>query len=230
MHHEPALTWAFNARPIVTIGDKRIYRSAAPEFRAPELAAPPAGICWIDLRSAHERIDAAWLGDGWTRVHIDLVPGAAAVKPGTRAYEIAEIDFGAMYVQMVERAQAGFARVITAIAEADGDVLVACAGGRDRTGLVSAMLRELAGHPRTEILEDYRRTNDQGAGLSDAMVAAGLISAELVARMPFDVRTEDLALALDAIDAKGGVRRYLEGGGVSPETLDALAMPTVSTC
>ncbi|SEJ71193.1 tyrosine-protein phosphatase [Demequina mangrovi] len=229
MHHEPALTWAFNARPVVTIGAKRVYRSAAPEFRAPELTEPPTDVCWIDLRSAHERIDAAWLGEGWTRVHIDLVPGAAAVKPGTRAYEITEIDFGAMYVQMVDRAQQGFARVITAIAEAETDVLVACAGGRDRTGLVSAMLRELAGHPRDVILEDYRRTNDQGAGLSKALVEVGLVSAETIGRRDFEVKTEDLALALEAIDAKGGVRRYLEDGGASAAALDLLGSTIVST-
>ncbi|WP_062464396.1 tyrosine-protein phosphatase [Demequina soli] len=224
MHHEPALTWAFNARPIMTIGDKRIVRSAAPEFRTPELSDPPADVCWIDLRSEHERVDAAWLGEGWTRVHIDLVPGAAAVKPGTHAYDITEIDFGAMYIQMVARAQAGFARVVTAVAEAEGDVLVACAGGRDRTGLVSAMLHDLAGWSREDILEDYRRTNDQGAGLSDAMVEAGIISAEMLDRMPFDVDVEDLARALDVIDQHGGTRRYLEQGGASAATLDHLSL------
>ncbi|WP_062531228.1 tyrosine-protein phosphatase [Demequina rhizosphaerae] len=230
MSHEPALSWAYNCRPLVTVGQKQIFRSAAPEFRADDLTDPPADILWIDLRSAQEHVDEAWLGDGWTRCDIDLIPGAAAaaVKPGTKTYELTEIDFGLMYVHMVESAQRGFARVMTVIAEAETDVLVACAGGRDRTGLVSAMLRDLAGHERAEILEDYRRTNDAGLGLSQAMVMAGVISADMASRPIVDVKTEDLARALDAIDAKGGTRRYLEDGGASAATLDLLSTSVIA--
>lgn len=38
-----------------------------------------------------------------------------------------------------------FARVIIAVADADGPVLIHCAGGRDRTGMVCSMLLPLTG-------------------------------------------------------------------------------------
>jgi protein tyrosine/serine phosphatase len=56
--------------------------------------------------------------------------------------------------------------VMRAITEAqDGAVLVHCAGGRDRTGLIAALLLSLAGVDHAEIVEDYlagvRGANDE---------------------------------------------------------------------
>ena len=48
-----------------------------------------------------------------------------------------------------------FARVFAAIAECDRAVLIHCAGGRDRTGLVSAMLLHLTGVEPGAILDNY---------------------------------------------------------------------------
>ena len=42
-----------------------------------------------------------------------------------------------------------------AIAGADGAVLVHCAGGRDRTGMICAMLLDLAGATADAIVGDY---------------------------------------------------------------------------
>ena len=47
------------------------------------------------------------------------------------------------------------AAVLAVIAQADGAVLVHCAGGRDRTGMISAMLLHIASATDEAIIEDY---------------------------------------------------------------------------
>lgn len=62
------------------------------------------------------------------------------------------------YVDWLERYREHFGRAFAAIADADGTVLVHCMGGKDRTGVVSALLLRLAGVPYNVIGEDYAVT------------------------------------------------------------------------
>jgi hypothetical protein len=57
---------------------------------------------------------------------------------------------------------------LTAIAEAPGNVLVHCAGGRDRTGLIVAVLLDRSGIDRALVLDDY----EAGLRGGNAMLAA----------------------------------------------------------
>lgn len=47
--------------------------------------------------------------------------------------------------------------VLVAVADAPGGVLIHCAGGRDRTGMVAALLLETVGVERQAVLDDYVR-------------------------------------------------------------------------
>ncbi len=62
-----------------------------------------------------------------------------------------------------------FAGVFRAIADAPGPVLVHCAAGRDRTGMITAMLLSLTGVEHQAIAEDYERafrgTTHRGGGV-----------------------------------------------------------------
>jgi protein-tyrosine phosphatase len=62
------------------------------------------------------------------------------------------------YVDWLERYREQFGRAFAAVADADGTVLVHCMGGKDRTGIVSALLLRLAGVPHATIGEDYAVT------------------------------------------------------------------------
>jgi protein-tyrosine phosphatase len=62
------------------------------------------------------------------------------------------------YGGWLERYRAQFGRAFAAIADADGTVLVHCMGGKDRTGVVSALLLRLAGVSYEAIGEDYAVT------------------------------------------------------------------------
>lgn len=65
-----------------------------------------------------------------------------------------------LYAGMLERRPELFARAVGAIAEApEGPVLVHCAAGKDRTGLVVAFALSLAGADDGAIAADYELTN-----------------------------------------------------------------------
>jgi protein-tyrosine phosphatase len=59
------------------------------------------------------------------------------------------------YVEFLERHREQFGRALAAVADADGPVVIHCMGGKDRTGLVAALLLRLAGVPLDVIGEDY---------------------------------------------------------------------------
>jgi protein-tyrosine phosphatase len=62
------------------------------------------------------------------------------------------------YVDFLERYRERFGRAFAAIADADGPVVVHCMGGKDRTGIVSALLLRLGGVPHEVIGQDYAVT------------------------------------------------------------------------
>jgi protein tyrosine/serine phosphatase len=65
------------------------------------------------------------------------------------------------YLHMLERDRTGVAAILTAIARApEGPVLIHCHGGKDRTGLTSALLLRLAGVPTEVVDEDYALTEE----------------------------------------------------------------------
>lgn len=54
-----------------------------------------------------------------------------------------------------------FSRYFQTIAQSDGPVLIHCAAGKDRTGILAALTLRLAGAHPDDILEDYLLTNDE---------------------------------------------------------------------
>jgi protein-tyrosine phosphatase len=63
-----------------------------------------------------------------------------------------------MYVQMAERAAPRFVRALEVIARTDAPLVFHCAAGKDRTGLLGAVLLELLGVGDDDIAEDYARS------------------------------------------------------------------------
>jgi protein-tyrosine phosphatase len=106
----------------------------------------------VDLRGASER-DGAHAVAGVQTVRVPLFgDDDAAFLAGADACTTME-DF---YVYALTTRAAAFATAVAAVADApDGGVLVHCQGGRDRTGIVVALLLALAGVPDDLIAEDY---------------------------------------------------------------------------
>jgi len=62
----------------------------------------------------------------------------------------------------VERHLDLYSRYFQALAQADGAVLIHCAAGKDRTGILAALTHHLAGVSEDDLVEDFLLTNDPG--------------------------------------------------------------------
>ena len=111
-----------------------------------------------------------------------------------------------------------FSRWFEALSRIDGPVLVHCAAGKDRTGLIVALTHFLLEVPAEAMIADYLLTNDperfarRGPQLAAHIAEiAGKVPDEAVLRMAMAVDPAYLETALAAItECCGGVDRYLE--------------------
>ena len=119
----------------------------------------------VDLRADDELDeDAAWPADV-TVVRVPILPGSSddPLWPEFAAiFEAAGDDDRGLrdvYLEFLERWPESFAAAIAAIGEAGpGALAVQCGAGRDRTGLVSALLLDSAGVDPAHIAADYALT------------------------------------------------------------------------
>lgn len=123
-----------------------------------------------------------------------------------------------------------FARAITEMASKGGRTLIHCSAGKDRTGVMCALVLETLGVERDAILQDYMRSSGAPGllALQPAIIARverqfGNKLSEDAARRMLDVRTSYLERTLEAIDEQhGSVAAYLAATGVGEDTLDKL--------
>ncbi|HSM58471.1 MAG TPA: tyrosine-protein phosphatase, partial [Candidatus Sulfomarinibacteraceae bacterium] len=118
------------------------------------------------------------------------------------------------------------AEVMRAIAHAPPDeaVVLHCHSGKDRTGIISALLLRLAGVPRSIVAEDYAQSRDCLWPLYEQVVAeaggAEHVDPWLEPRCPPETMLE----MLDHLEVRyGSVRDYLAGAaGLSAEEIERL--------
>ncbi len=65
------------------------------------------------------------------------------------------IDWGKLYVGMMDEYTDWTRRVMTLAAETEGVMLYHCTTGKDRTGMLTALLLSVAGVPEDDIIADY---------------------------------------------------------------------------
>ncbi|HEY0415639.1 MAG TPA: tyrosine-protein phosphatase [Gaiellaceae bacterium] len=133
--------------------------------------------------------------------------------------------WGSAYVRILERFAPNFVTALAAIADAgEGAVVFHCAGGKDRTGLVAALLLRLAGVPLDEIARDYALTFERRSRAPDDWVEAARDDRER-ARRTFMQNTPADAMrrALEHLEtAHGGVEAYLRHAGLDPARIRLL--------
>jgi protein-tyrosine phosphatase len=123
----------------------------------------------VDLRRPGERRDqpsrrpVGWTGrviesdhdDGGEAPHITFLKTADLTEASGRAFmtdTYRRLPFEAAHVDL-------FARYFHALAEGEGPVLIHCAAGKDRTGLLAALTHSLLGVSRDDLINDYLLTN-----------------------------------------------------------------------
>jgi protein tyrosine/serine phosphatase len=125
-----------------------------------------------------------------------------------------------------------FARYFQALVEAEGPVLIHCAAGKDRTGILAALTHHLAGVHPDDIAADYLLTNDPERLARRLPLAAQAIR-EASGRLP-DEAAVMTAMGVDSIyletafaamaEKFGAVDAYLEQAlGVTPAVREAVA-------
>lgn len=178
----------------------------------------------IDLRSAFDRRIGGRDRLRGTGAHLMSVPiGGAPRNPNPRTLSLREV-----YQVVLTRHQDDLGRVIRAIAAAEGPVVVHCTAGKDRTGLVAALVLTALEIDRDVIVADYAATAANLSGeWTERMlrkvrrfrvpVTDNLI--ELLAGSPPAMLTE----TFDWLDREhGGALAYLENAGVDAAVRDRL--------
>jgi protein-tyrosine phosphatase len=148
--------------------------------------------------------------------------GIAAVKA---AGEGADASLVGLYRQVLNHYWRGIAGIMTAIAAApEGAVLFHCHAGKDRTGLIAALLLALANVPATTIAEDYALSAECLRPIYDARLSEEPDPARRAQIVHWMGAAPETMLGILAhLEAQhGGAERYLRAAGVSPDNLERL--------
>ena len=134
------------------------------------------------------------------------------------------VNWGDKYIALIENARDWVRDTLQTIAGAAGGVICNCTTGKDRTGVISALLLGLCGVPDDDIIADYCVSEIY---LKD--VYGELLSNEPGKTVDVDpmspyLRTapENMAALLGYLYDRGGVETYLKSCGVTPDEIAEL--------
>lgn len=167
------------------------------------------------------------------QVEIDVAPHPFAAEDGYRNIAVqdpADPDNETMtlvqiYTEMLDLRPELFAAAVAAIADAPGGaVVVHCTGGKDRTGLVVAMLLHIAGVDDAVIAADYGLTEHRLAERNRAYLqrVGDERMREIVRRLQATPPEHMLAVLRHLRERYGSVADYLRAGGMTDEQFAAL--------
>lgn len=131
-----------------------------------------------------------------------------------------EDDLGTIYRRMLDRRPELFAEAVAAIADAPpGPVIVHCAGGKDRTGMVVALALSLADVDQATIAADYALTETRLRPRAEAALAAieDPVRRERVRKLQRTRPKTMLGVLSHLTEKYGGIPAFLEAGGCDAE-------------
>ena len=181
----------------------------------------------VDLRSApeigrHGQADLAAVG-----IEIVHAPIVDETRGEQRDIEDpARLTLDRIYLLMLDRFRARFGAAVTALADPEHQPAVFhCAAGKDRTGLIGALILDTCGVDRALVIDDFLLTN----GRMDTMIDRHRAHADARAKEPeIEVQTlfptfENIALTMQGIDeAWGSSADYLAGAGLGGDGVERL--------
>lgn len=202
-----------------------LWRSAQPvtgDGVPPEVASwPPATV--LDLRSPGE-----------------VPPGPHPLLPGPGVHGVVLLEHAGdptalaqrrrtlteVYLQVLEPGT-GLLRAVALVADEPAPVLVHCAAGKDRTGLVVALALRLVGAPRAAVLADFALTTEAMPEVMRRLLATSPLPAGAdLSTLPPEYFTAPTA-ALDAVldvwdDHEGGVHGWAVARGAADDLAERL--------
>lgn len=178
----------------------------------------------IDLRSADELAKQPNPFHRNSAVRYHNVSLFADLAP---SYRPGEDTLLGLYVQALHSRRDAMRTVLTLIADAaDGIVLFHCTAGKDRTGIIAALLLANAGVASASILEDYALTGTMIAPMIEEFLnnaaAQGADIERVRPLLACDPATMSATIA-HVESEYGSVGEYLSLVGLAPETVRSLA-------
>lgn len=206
-----------------------LLRSDAP--RAGDVV--PTDVVWpprtvLDLRDVDESAEAHPLRDVADVVSLPVLAGATT-RAGSTTQPL-PFDLGRLYLEMLDGTGAAhLVAGVRAVAADASPVLVHCTAGKDRTGVLVALVLDLVGVDRQSIVADYVRTDanmPQVLARARATARTPRRETHVVAALPPELLTAPahaIEAVLDALAAHdGGSAGWFTAHGGDGATLSAL--------
>jgi protein-tyrosine phosphatase len=187
----------------------------------------------IDLRRTQEILDEPDVFSGSSKVsyfHHDMLGDMTYDDPPEDLGRAERVAYS--YSQIIDRRQSGIGVTLATLAGPGAlPAIYHCAGGQDRTGIISALLLGIAGVPDDTIAEDYGLTARYQVNhyLSEdrppEVIPAGYtLEAYLAERCP----PETMLLTLKHLKERyGGAEGYVRGAGLDGAQIERLRQAIV---
>lgn len=181
----------------------------------------------IDLRWPEERRRDPPVRSGVDRVHVPLLGESSAwdAELGARVEGIEDLveRRTTSYLEALRTWSTRFADTVAAVAEAKpGGVLVHCVAGKDRTGLVVAILLSAVGVDAGAIADDYAHSEPALPELLRRWVNEAEDDAGRAWRAQQPIRSTFAAAMVAVLEELGDVNSYLRDAGLNEDLLSTL--------
>jgi protein tyrosine/serine phosphatase len=181
----------------------------------------------IDLRSVDE-VDEDGVGPigQRARIHsVPLFPHARGSSARMQAEQGIPSDMGELYYLMLTAAREPIAEVVRLLSVAEVPAVFHCSAGKDRTGVISALLLSLLDVPDETIVADYAFSREN-IDLINARLSQSETSQRLMAGLPDGAYDADPA-AMESFLAKvqaehGSMLGWAEQTGIDTSTRERL--------
>ncbi len=211
----------------------RVYRAAALQGMTPSDLDRLAGLgitTIYDLRSEMEYTDEP---DPVPSISVPILGRYMANHERPDFAAFVEHDHGVAFMRdmclnMLHWGAPEIGSVITGLAEPDAlPAAFHCTAGKDRTGIVAAILLEVLGVDREIVLDDFELTNQLRGPKEESAAFARMLGHGMppeAAAGALGAPRHMMGDVLDALDAEyGNAERYLvEQSGVAPDTISRL--------
>jgi protein tyrosine/serine phosphatase len=181
----------------------------------------------FDLRSADDCETAPSLRDTPVRlINVPIFRAASAANPERPIHADGRADVARIYRMYMERSIPAISEIIGELTSGATPAMFHCAAGKDRTGVVAAILLSAVGVTRDAVIADYMKT----APVLDQIIAflqRRKAYADVLQQFPAGMLDADPNYMIDFLDdverMYGGIAAWLtEHAGFSAESLGAL--------
>lgn len=210
-----------------TVKSRTLFRADNPQFLTEAdtayVASDLSVAIVIDLRNPEDALESErWPppGSPVRYVNVPFLEGwdMTPIRPG----EDPVARLSGAYHWIIANSGARIVEALTVLAQSsNGPAMYHCTAGKDRTGILSAMVLGLLGVDEQQVLEDFYLTNQIIDTLGERLRSRP--GNEHRSPRSFEVPTGLMEQVLSGIrDAHGGVEGYVRANGLSDQTIAQL--------